>query len=86
MKRSASRARTSDSGRILIDAVPVDLAQRHDLDQRQVHAAAMRPFEQGLDLVLVDALERHRVDLDLEAGLLRGVDARCSTLSDRPSG
>ena len=36
----------------------------------------MRPVAAGRDLVLVDALQRDRVDLDLEAGRLRGVDAR----------
>src|SRR6185437_11196408 len=36
----------------------------------------MCPGEQGADFVLVDALERHRVDLDLKVGGKRGVDAR----------
>jgi hypothetical protein len=34
----------------------------------------MGPFEQGLDLVLVDALQGDGVDLDLEAGILSGIE------------
>ena len=32
---------------ILVEAAFADLAERHHLDQRQVHAAAMRPFDQA---------------------------------------
>ena len=60
---------------ILVEPAFADLAERHHLDQRQIHAAAMRPFDQPRKFVLVDALERDRVDLDLQAGGLRGVDA-----------
>ena len=34
----------------------------------------MRPFDERGKFVLVDALERHGIDLDLEPGRLRGVD------------
>jgi len=59
----------------LVDALPVDLAERHDLDQGQVHAPAMGPFQQRLDFLLVHALERDRVDLDGKAGFQCCVDA-----------
>ena len=60
---------------ILVEPALADIAERHHLDQREVHAAAMRPGDQLGELVLVDALERDRIDLDLQAGRLRGVDA-----------
>ena len=47
--------------------VPIlaDVAERHHLDDGDVHAAAMRPGDEIGELILVDALQRHRVDLDL---------------------
>ena len=60
---------------ILIDPALIDLAERHHLDQGQIHAASVRPLDQTREFVFVDALERYRVDLDLEARFLRGVDA-----------
>ena len=59
---------------ILVEAAFADLAERHHLDQREIHAAAVRPFDQIGEFVLVHALERDRVDLDLEAGRLRRID------------
>src|SRR5213076_306916 len=60
---------------VLLGAVAVDLAERHGLDQRQVHALAMGPADEIVELVLVDPLQRHRVDLDVEAGGARRGDA-----------
>ena len=60
---------------ILIEAAFADFAERHHLDQRQIHAAAVRPLDQLRKFVIVDALERDRVDLDFQAGGLRGIDA-----------
>src|SRR5687768_16000224 len=60
---------------ILVRAVAVDLAERHRLDERQVVAAAMREADEVVELVLVDPLECHRVELDGEPGLLGGGDA-----------
>jgi hypothetical protein len=62
-------------GQVLIEPIFADIAQRHHLDHREIHAAPVRPSEQAADLVLVDALERHGVDLHLQAGGLRGIDA-----------
>src|SRR5262249_31616217 len=53
---------------ILIEPAFAYFAERHYFDQRQIHAAGMGPFEQAWKLVFVDVLERHCVDLDLEAG------------------
>src|SRR5205814_8353104 len=52
-----------------------DIAERHHLDQGEVHAAAVRPVDELREFVLIDALERDRVDLDVETGRLGGVDA-----------
>ena len=71
---------------ILIEPAFADIAERHDLDQRQIHAAAVRPFDQAGEFVLVDALERDRVDLDLQTGGLRGVDPGQHLVERRPSG
>ena len=85
--KCSSKPRAHDRQRqILVGAVVVDVAQRHGLDQRQVHAAAVRPTTRSLDLVLVDALQRHGVDLDLEAGRLRRVDAAQHLFEIAPAG
>jgi len=41
----------------------------------ELHAPPMRPFEQRRELVLVHAFEGHRIDLHLEPGRLRRIDA-----------
>jgi hypothetical protein len=56
---------------ILVGAVLVDLAHRHGLDHRHVHALAMAHLSISGISVLVEALERHGVDLDLQARRLR---------------
>ena len=71
---------------ILVEPVFADVAERHHLDDGQVHAAAVRPFDQVGEFVLVDALERDRVDLDLEAGRLRGIDAGEHLVEVAPAG
>ena len=60
---------------ILVGAVGVDLAHRHGLDHRQVHAAAMRPAQHLGHFRFVEALQRDSVELDLQAGGLRRIDA-----------
>ena len=55
--------------------VLVDIAQWHGFDQSEVEPLSMRPAHQIRDFVLVMALERHGVDLDVEASLRRGLDA-----------
>src|SRR5262245_2286993 len=60
--------------KVLIKPAFAHVAQRHHLDQGQLHAAAVRPFHERRKFVLVDTLERDGVDFDLEAGGLRGVD------------
>ena len=52
-----------------------DLAHRHDLDQDQVHAAAVAPADHLVELAVVDAAQRHRIDLDREPGALGSVEA-----------
>ena len=59
----------------MIEAAFADVPKRHHLDESELHAASVRPFEQRRELVLVHAFERNRVDLDLESGRLRGIDA-----------
>ena len=71
---------------VLVEPGLARLAKRHHLDQRQVHAAAVRPGGHVGDLVLVDALERHGVDLDLQARLLRGIDAGHDLVEIAPAG
>src|SRR6266851_2661341 len=51
--------------KILIEPSLADVAERHHFDQGQVHPAPVRPFDERAKLVLVHALERHCVDLDL---------------------
>ena len=60
---------------ILVGPLAIGLAHRHGLDQRQVDAAAMGETDQVVVLVLVHALERDRVEFDLEAHPLRCLDA-----------
>src|SRR5205085_3841475 len=60
---------------ILIKPAFADIAERHHLDDGEIHVAPMRPTHELGKLVLVNALERDRVDLDAYAGRLRGVDA-----------
>ena len=60
---------------VLVEPAFADVAERHHLDEGEVHAGAMRPFDERDELVLVDALERDRVDLHREAGVLGGLDA-----------
>ena len=86
VKRSRE-ARAHDRQRqILVEAAGLDLADRHHLDQRQIHAAAVRPVDQVAEFVLVDALERDGVDLDREPGRLRGVDAGQHLVQLAPAG
>src|SRR5919197_2814744 len=61
--------------KVLIEAAFADVAERHYLDQRKLHAAPVRPFQQRRKLVLVHAFEGHRIDLDLQPGRLRGIDS-----------
>src|SRR6476620_12599963 len=74
---------------ILLGAVAAGLAHRHGLDQGEVEAPPMCPAEKRLDLVLVHASERYRVDLDLDPGAVGGIDAghdgrEISSAGDRP--
>jgi len=46
----------------------------------------MRPVDQRVDFILVDALKRHHVDLDLETGGLRRIDAPHDLAEITPSG
>ncbi len=62
-------------GQILLGAVGIDIAHRHRFDERDVHVAAMGPGYQFGDFVIVHAAQRHDIDLDLKASLLRRVDA-----------
>ena len=60
---------------ILVGAVAVDVAQRHGLDQGQVVAPLAAPADHVGNLVLVDALQRHRVDLDRQPRIGGGAQA-----------
>ncbi len=60
---------------VAVGAIFLDFAHRHGLDEGQVHAAAMGPAHQLGDFAVIEVVEGDRVDLDLEARGLRGVDA-----------
>src|SRR5262249_6037842 len=59
---------------ILIQPAFAHVPSRHDFDERQIHPLAVRPADEGFELVLVYALEGDGIDLDGEAGILRGLD------------
>ena len=61
--------------KVLIEAAFADVTERHHLDEGQLHAAPVRPFQQRRELVLVHAFEGNRIDLDLQSGRLRRIDA-----------
>ncbi len=71
---------------VLVDPSFADVAHRHDLDQRERHALAVRPFHQRGDFVLVQILQRNRVDLDGEACRARGLDAGQNLVDIAPAG
>ena len=58
----------------MIDAIFLDIAQRHHLDQCQIMALRMRPSDNFGQFVLVHTLHRDRVELDLEPRLFRRCD------------
>lgn len=60
---------------ILVEPFRFDIAERHHLNEGDVHAIAMRPFDEAFDFILIHALERDGVDLDGHSGLLRRFDA-----------
>src|SRR3954469_10597958 len=50
-----SQPRSNDGQRqVLVKPPLADVAKRHHLDEREVHAASMRPLHEFADLVLVD--------------------------------
>ena len=72
----SSSRRRSRSDQVLVEPVLVaEIAHRHDLDEGEIEAALAAPRDEGVQFVVVDALQRHGVDLDLEPGLGGGVDA-----------
>ena len=75
-----------DSGRYWSVRSRVDLAHRHGLDQAQIEAVLAAPFDHVVDLVLVDALQRHGVDLDLKPGRFGGQRRRPAPGQACPSG
>src|SRR6516164_865971 len=78
VERKAFRKASADDRKrkVLLEPSLSDIAERHDLDQRELHATAMRPSNEGGKLVLVDPLEGDGVDLDLEASRLCCVYSR----------
>ena len=63
-----------------------EIAHRHDLDDRHVVAEAAAPGQHVAQLVLVHALQRDGVDLDLQPGRLGGGDAVQHLLEIAPAG
>ena len=62
---AVAKARAYERERqILVETAFADLAERHHLDQRQIHAAPMRPFDQARKLVVIHVFEGNHVDLD----------------------
>ena len=74
MYRPDRRARTTDNGRYWSRRLGSMSPSGMTSITGQVHAVTVGPFDQGLDLVLVDALEGHRVDLHAQPRVLRGID------------
>ena len=56
-------------------SIPTDVPHRHDLDEREIEASISGPADQIIEFIVVDALERHDVELDLEPCTLRRIDA-----------
>ena len=50
----------------MVEPVSLDLAQRHDLNQGQIEALAVRPGDQIGQFIRVHAFERHGIDLHLQ--------------------
>src|SRR5712692_3751794 len=71
---------------VLVDASFADVAHRHDLDQRQRHALAVRPLHQRRNFFLVQILQRNRVDLDRETRRSRRLDAGQNLVEIAPTG
>src|ERR1700693_2362686 len=71
---------------ILLEPAFADVAERHHLDQREIHATAVRPGYQVAELLLVDAFERHGVDLDGYSGSAGGGDTVEHLLDLAPAG
>ena len=63
-----------------------DLAHRHDLDQDQVHAAAVAPADHFLEFAVVHAAQRNGVDLDRQAGALGRVEPAHHLVEIAPAG
>ena len=64
--------------KVLIETTFADISERPHLDESQLHAAPVRPLQQRGELP-----ERNGIDLHLEPGRLRGIDAG-QTLSSSP--
>jgi len=71
---------------VLLGAVAVDLAQGHGLDEGEVVALGRAPGDQVLDLVLVDAAQRHGVDFHPEARRAGRLDPLQHLLEPAPAG
>ncbi len=69
----------------MIEATFADVAERHHLDESELHPASMRPFQQRGELVLVHAPEGNGIDLDLEPRRLRGIDAGQNLVQPSPA-
>src|SRR5690606_1386635 len=59
---------------VVVDALALDLAERHDLDQRDLVPVRVRPLDEEGDLLFVETLERDGVELHPEPGLARRGD------------
>ncbi len=59
----------------MVHPLAIHFAQRHHLDQRHVMPVGVRPFHEVGNLLLVEALQRHGVDLDLDASFFGSGDA-----------
>ena len=84
---AASRARTIDSGRYWSSrfSPPISPIGMTSINTRSKPSIAA-PGDQIVELVLVDALKRHRVDLDCEPGGLARASMPVEHRSSRPGG
>jgi hypothetical protein len=59
----------------LIDALTIHFAHGHDFDEGQIHATPVRPANERDKFILIEILQGDRIDLDLQSGLLRSINA-----------
>ncbi len=86
VQRSARASADQRQRQVLVGTVAVDVPERHRLDQGEVEPFRAAPGDHPVEFILVDALERHGVDLDLQTRDLGGLDPRHHLVESAPPG